>query len=296
MSFKEFKCWESIDGTAVRKQEIDASFSMVMEQAKAIEAEYISRTLKIRSRRLSMTVAAAAAAVLLVVTPLAAYLYLRAGTEDRLTECSVPMGEIKEITLADGSKVTLNAGSTLSYPEEFGQKRIVKLSGEATFNVTASKTHPFIVKTDDICVTAHGTVFNVCDYPSDLTACATLCSGKIGVSRTRSDDKEILLAEDHVLTYEKSTGATVVTYMKGDEATSWKNGDLIIRSMKLEQVMKVIERKFDITVHLTTDKYVNATLTAKFINNESLVEIMDAFRKLLPGMEYVIEDDNIYIR
>ncbi len=294
MSLNKFKGWEHIDGSSVPKHEIEKSFSIVMQKARAIEKEYISRMLKNRTTRVIKIVAAAV--ILLIAMPFAAYMYLGNRQSCPMLEYSAPMGEIRQITLSDGSEVVLNAGSTLSYPVEFGRKRIVTLSGEAFFHVSASKTHPFMVRTDDICVTAHGTIFNVCDYPSDPAACAALCSGRISVSRSDGTGQEIRLIENQALTFEKATGATTVGNVETADIISWKDGDLRIRSMKLEQVMNVVERKYNVNIHLTTDRYSNAVLTAKFINNESLAETMDAICKLVPGMEYIIEDNNIYIR
>lgn len=295
MSFKEFNGWEYIDGTGVQQKEIDTSFAIVMQQARAIEGKYISKLLKQRATRLRKAIAATAAIVILIAIPVAIHLYHQREDMNTIAEASVPNGQIKEIILEDGSKVTLNASSTLSYPEKFERKRIVTLSGEAVFEVSSSRTRPFIVKTEDIKITAHGTVFNVRNYPSDPIVCATLCSGKISVSRSDKKTREINLEKDQSLTYEKKTGATVVTTVKAEDVTSWKDGDLRIGAMKLEQVVKVIERRFDVCIHLTTDKYSNATLTAKFINNETLVEVMDTICKLIPGMKYVMEDDHIYI-
>ena len=213
-----------------------------------------------------------------------------------MNEYTAARGEIVQVTLPDGSTVVLNSESTLIYPEKFGRKRAVTLSGEALFTVTASKRHPFTVSTDDICVTAHGTVFNVSDYPDELTASATLCSGVVSVCKTSDDNREVTLTPDQALTLEKTTGSMTVKKTDAQEATSWKDGNLRMRSLPLEQALKIVERKFDVDIHLTTDKYNDAVLTAKFINDESLVELMDALCKLIPGMQYTIEDKNIYIR
>ena len=213
-----------------------------------------------------------------------------------MNEYTAARGEIREIILPDGSAVVLNSGSTLTYPEKFGRKRTVTLSGEALFTVTASKKHPFIVSTYDICVTAHGTVFNVSDYPDELTASATLCSGVVSVSKSGDENREVTLTPDQSLTMEKSTGSMTVRKTDAQEASAWKDGNLRMRSLPLEQALKIVERKFDVDIHLTTDKYNDAVLTAKFINDEGLVELMDALCKLVPGMQYTIEDKNIYIR
>ena len=77
----------------------------------------------------------------------------------------VPTGQHVEIMLADGSKVWLNSGSTLTFPSKFnGKKRMVELDGEGFFEVKSDKEHPFIVSTSKYQVKAVGTSFNIYDY------------------------------------------------------------------------------------------------------------------------------------
>ena len=294
MSSDNFKGWENVDGSKVSREETESAFNAVMQKARQIESAYISKKMKDKAVWLKKIAVAAAAVAVLVLSPLAAYYIINSPVD--MNEYTAARGEIREIILPDGSAVVLNSGSTLTYPEKFGRKRTVTLSGEALFTVTASKKHPFIVSTDDICVTAHGTVFNVSDYPDELTASATLCSGVVSVSKSGDENREVTLTPDQSLTMEKSTGSMTVRKTDAQEASAWKDGNLRMRSLPLEQALKIVERKFDVDIHLTTDKYNDAVLTAKFINDEGLVELMDALCKLVPGMLYTIEDKNIYIR
>lgn len=296
MSLNEFKGWERIDGSAVSTEETNEAFSVVMRTAKSIENDYISKKVRERAIRVRRAIAAAAIAVLLVVAPISAYLYLHTdgNNPEPIAQHSVPKGQISETILSDGTKVILNAGSTLSYPENFGRIRRVSLTGEAIFYVSASKIRPFIVGTETLQVHAHGTVFNVCDYPEDEHASTTLCSGEISV-RT-NNEKESVLDEGQILKYEKSSGAAAIMETDADDVVSWKDGEFRIKSMSLSQVMKIIERRYDVNVHITTAAYNNAVLTIKFLNDESLEQVMEAISRLIPGMSYSIEDNDIYIR
>ena len=296
MSLNEFKGWERIDGSAVSTEETNEAFSVVMRTAKSIENDYISKKVRERAIRARRAIAAAAVVVLLIVVPISAYFYLNTEGDnpEPTAQYSAPKGQISEIVLSDGTKVILNAGSTLSYPDNFGRVRQVSLTGEAVFYVSASKIHPFIVSTETLQVRAHGTVFSVCDYPEDEQASATLCSGKISVNR--NNENEIHLNKEQIFKYEKVTGATSIMEIDADEVISWKDGELIIKSISLNQVMKIIERRYDVNVHITTAAYNNAVLTIKFLNGESLEQVMEAISRLIPGMSYSIEDHDIYIR
>ena len=296
MSLNEFNGWEKIDGSAVSTEETNESFSAVMKAAKFIENDYISKKVRERAIRVRRVIAAAAVVVLLIVVPISAYFYLNTEGDnpEPTAQYSAPKGQISEIVLSDGTKVILNAGSTLSYPDNFGRVRQVSLTGEAVFYVSASKIRPFIVSTETLQVRAHGTVFSVCDYPEDEQASATLCSGKISVNR--NNENESHLNKEQIFKYEKATGATSIMEIDADEVISWKDGELRIKSISLNQVMKIIERRYDVNVHITTAAYNNAVLTIKFLNGESLEQVMEAISRLIPGMSYSIEDHDIYIR
>ena len=296
MSLNEFNGWERIDGSAVSTEETNEAFSAVMKAAKFIENDYISKKVRKRAIRVRRVIAAAAVAVLLIVVPISAYFYLNTEGDnpEPTAQYSAPKGQISEIVLSDGTKVILNAGSTLSYPDNFGRVRQVSLTGEAVFYVSASKIRPFIVSTETLQVRAHGTVFSVCDYPEDEQASATLCSGKISVNRNNENESHLNI--DQIFKYEKATGATSIMEIDADEVISWKDGELRIKSLSLNQVMKIIERRYDVNVHITTAAYNNAVLTIKFLNGESLEQVIEAISRLIPGMSYSIEDHDLYIR
>ena len=297
MSYNRFGGWENIDGSSVKAEEIEASFTAVMQKAKEIESTYLSRVIKEKAARLKKLIATAAVITLLILSPFAVRYYLNEQDTPFVAsnKVAVARGKIHEITLPDGSNVILNAGSLLSWGDDFGsERRIVHLEGEALFDVTADKSLPFVVRTDNITVTAYGTVFNVCDYPSDPTASATLHSGVIGVKKDKTD--EITINPNQTLTLEKKSGAITVRKTNADEMTSWTKGGLCLISMPLEQILKNIERKFDVTIHMTTGKYDHTVLTAKFVNDETLEELMKVLCQLIPGMTYRIDNNNVYIK
>lgn len=295
MSSDKFS-WENIDGSEVTVDEIEASFRKVMDKAREAEKAYAEESGRRRTRLVRRICACAAAAVVLMMIPVGIHLY-NSSQETALMamqEADAQRGEILSITLPDGSLVTLNAGSTLKYPEEFGKERVVELSGEAFFEVVSSERNPFIVKTSDICVTAHGTSFNVSAYPEDRMAGATLCTGCISVEHSGSQKAGLKPGQTYIL--DRTTGAATVRQASAEDLTAWKDGHICIISQPVDKVFRMMERKFDVNIHLTTDRYEKAVLTAKFINGESLDEMLSAVCHLVPGMEYSKEGKDIYIR
>ena len=106
----------------------------------------------------------------------------------------VPTGQHVEIMLADGSKVWLNSGSTLTFPSKFnGKKRLVELDGEGFFEVKSDKEHPFIVSTSKYQVKAVGTSFNVYDYQDSPQFEAALLNGKVEVTTNAKKSSVVIL-------------------------------------------------------------------------------------------------------
>ena len=106
----------------------------------------------------------------------------------------VPTGQHVEIMLADGSKVCLNSGSTLTFPSKFnGKKRMVELDGEGFFEVKSDKEHPFIVSTSKYQVKAVGTSFNIYDYQDSPQFEAALLNGKVEVTTNAKKSSVVIL-------------------------------------------------------------------------------------------------------
>lgn len=108
------------------------------------------------------------AAMIAVCMVLSALLLMKNSGEEIIYVVNTGYQSMDSVRLADGTKVMLNAGSRLTYPKEFsGEKREVQLSGQAFFEVTPDKTHPFVVKTQKMDVTVLGTSFEVFSYDGD---------------------------------------------------------------------------------------------------------------------------------
>ena len=102
----------------------------------------------------------------------------------------MPKRSLAKVILSDGSVVTINAGSRLEYPPEFGKKsRNVYLTGEAYFEVAHAKGKSFIVHTKELEIEALGTEFNVRAYPDDKIVEALLVKGKIAVNSKISENE-----------------------------------------------------------------------------------------------------------
>ncbi|WP_119080610.1 FecR family protein [Chitinophaga alhagiae] len=154
---------------------------------------------------------------------------------------NTPRGRVFHITLPDGSGVWLNAASTLRYPTSFsGADRTVELSGEAYFNISPQAGKPFKVKAAGQEVVVLGTGFNVSAYSNDAQMTTTLLHGKVAVnSKVLRPGEQARIAEG---------GALQISRADTSQVMAWKNGMFNFENAGIHEVMKQLERWYDIDV------------------------------------------------
>ena len=219
----------------------------------------------------------------------------RANEDMHVVELYVPYGEMRHIVLPDNSSVHLNSGATLFYPHKFnGRTRSIYLSGEAKFTIAPNKDKPFIVKTNDIDVTATGTVFNVSSYPDSRNAVATLVEGSIEVS-VKNEGTTYCLHHQEQIVYDREARSVKRRDIRTDAVGEWEKGLLAFRSAPLHNIIKEIERHFDVRICLNSTNLGNEALTVKFAENETLADVLHTIRQLVPDLKYKIENKTVYI-
>lgn len=215
-----------------------------------------------------------AAILLLPLLILSAYLYFKPASQiaETYQELFTPYGTWSVVNLPDGSKVWLNAGSSLKYPTQFNDKqRVVSMQGEAYFEVESDKEHPFIVKTKQLTVEATGTAFNVNAYAPDHVAAVTLVKGKVAV--TLDQKKTISLSPGEKIDYNLTTSLYNVNKTNTYKWCSWKDGILIFRDDPLEYVFKRLGQTYNVEFILKDAELGKYSYKATF-EGESLNEIL----------------------
>ena len=297
--------WEDHIDDRLNPEELDRAFSRVMAKADDIENARDRKVRKNSGRRTFFTAAisscaAAALAALVCFTALRTDAFKSsdalAESAPVMREISTNNGQTMSLTLPDSSKVILNAGSTIIFPEKFtSSERSVYLLGEAIFDVAHDEDKPFTVNTSDLAISVHGTVFNVNSYPESASSAATLCEGSISAV-LKSSGERILLVPDQRLSYDRASSTAKVMRVNSAEDTAWERGDLCFRSENIHGIARAIERKYGMTTYVTSGKYDDMILTAKFVHGETLEQMLGAICRLVPGMKYRVENDCIYIR
>ncbi|WP_319501471.1 FecR domain-containing protein [uncultured Draconibacterium sp.] len=212
------------------------------------------------------------AAVLFI--PLAIAFFFTLGKKDismEMQTVSTPLASKTYFVLPDGSEVWLNSGSTLSYPKQFSRKRrMVKLSGEAYFDVQKSKT-PFEVVTENVQVNVLGTAFDVMSY-SNTNPEVTLERGKVQLI-TNSGEQQIL-APGQQAVIDAENSSIQVQNVDTEIYSSWIDNKLIFRNESLKDVIERLERWYNIEIELDGQFVSDKKLTAT-IEYESITEVMD---------------------
>jgi ferric-dicitrate binding protein FerR (iron transport regulator) len=233
---------------------------------------------------------------------------------------TVPLGAKSSITLPDGTKAWLNAGTELTYNQDYGRKkRMLFLTGEAFFDVAKDKSHPFIVNTSDVVIRALGTQFNVKAYPEEGTITTTLVEGKIDVRILRANKqvRRITLSPNEEIVYyapgynkkeqtkshkEKTAVPSsvnrintkevhVITNVNTKLVTSWKDSRWIIDREPLGSLVPLLERRYNLKIIFRDEELKHYNFTGT-IQNETAEQIMNALRFTAP-LEYLISNDTI---
>jgi ferric-dicitrate binding protein FerR (iron transport regulator) len=158
---------------------------------------------------------------------------------------ATPRGSKYVVLLPDGSKVWLNAASSLRYPTAFTHTREVTLTGEAYFDIAANTGLPFKVHAGAMQVQVLGTAFNVMAYDNEAAVAATLLEGRVAVG-DKSTLRQLKPGEQALL---QSNGTMQVTSQVNiHQVVAWKNNYLQFDETELAYVMRQIERWYDVAV------------------------------------------------
>lgn len=186
------------------------------------------------------------------------------------------LAQTRTIQLPDGTEVTLNRYTSLSYPKKFkGEKREVQLSGEAYFDVTKDKSRPFIVQAETVEVEVLGTRFNVEAYPNDELIKTTLFEGSVAMS-TPHEAERIILKPQQSATYDKRAKNRLEAEEEenaGDEL-AWKSGGLIFSNLPLKEICRQLSNTFAVPIRIESPELGEYRMSGRFLDGENLEQIL----------------------
>ena len=209
----------------------------------------------------------------------AALLYLLNRGDDLIIKES-GLQEI-HFTLADGSEVWLNKGSTLTYPEEFSaDERVVNLEGEAFFKVSHNSDKPFIVLAQKARVKVLGTSFNVKAYEQAPVAEVFVLTGKVGLSAVDLEEQLLVLQPGQKGVLIKEQNLVSMEPTRDDNVLAWRTNKLVFRKAALVEVVPALESYFGIELQVTNPALLHCRFTSSF-NEPELGEVLEVLRHSL---------------
>ena len=188
---------------------------------------------------------------------------------------STPAATTTLVTLSDGTKVMLNANSTLEYPASFddAEVREVRLKGEAHFEVTKNPHRPFVVKAGEMQTQVLGTVFDVKAYRKDAPK-VTLMEGKVKVSNA---DTEVEMHPGQTATLQSDK---IVVSKASSSASDWLEGDFDMDQVTLAEAMSDIGAWYNKTVVFQSQANMDKLIHFRFSRRASLQEIITALNEM----------------
>jgi len=202
---------------------------------------------------------------------------------------STPTGGQYNIVLADGTKVFLNAVSSIKYPTQFnGDQRVVELEGEAYFEVAKDKSKPFIVKSDKQTIEVLGTHFNVHAYNNEAAVKTTLLEGSVAVS---SKNQKAILKPGQQSNI-SDNAKIAIREVDTEAAIAWKNGRFKFDNADLKSVMKQLERWYGIKVEYRGDVS-DVRFNGGTFRNKNLSEVLKVLE--LSNIKFKVEGKTITV-
>ena len=206
--------------------------------------------------------------------------------EPEMKTISTPRGKDYELVLSDGTVVLLNADSKITFPTRFtGNKRTVKLVGEAYFKVSKNKHRPFIVETGNLYTKVLGTEFNLKAYPhSDVNV--TLVKGSVVVN---AEGKEVMLKPGENAEYSEDKDIEVTT-VDTEGYIQWKDGYFYFDNVPLIDVVRDLGRWYNVNIEIRNNSLMSYRLHFIASRKASIKEFVDNLNEF--NYLHVVHKDN----
>ena len=224
-----------------------------------------------------------AAAIVGVMVLAAGLAYWFRNKAEELVVASAAHGQVREMLLPDGTKVWLNQSSVLKYPRAFeGKERHVYLDGEAYFEVNKTG-HPFIVSTQGMQIEVLGTTFNISAYPGEEYQ-ATLVSGSVKVDT--GEGQSLVLKPSQQASLIPGSGNIQVRTVDTAFYTSWVKGKINFKDQRLEDIMRILSRWYNIEVDYSDEALKNLRFGC-YVNR---------YEEIAPFLELLEATENIHVK
>lgn len=212
-------------------------------------------------------------------------------------ELNIPYGQVFELELSDGTLVHLNSGTTIKYPINFikGKNREVFINGEAYFDVVEDKAHPFLVHSEEVTVEVLGTEFNVSSYPENPEIQTVLVEGEVAMRNSETDEADMVLTPGTKGSWNKTTLSSRISEVDVNLYTSWIGGELVFRDTPFDEILTMLERRYNVSIENSKPDLNDKLLNARFsVEIETIDDVLRSMKNIL-GYKYQIDGRTIQI-
>ncbi len=214
----------------------------------------------------------------------------------QICEVTAPKGHVSKCILPDGSEVWINTNSSIIYnTNSFNKKsREVELVGEAYFEVTKNIEKPFKVKTKIANINVTGTSFNVKACVGSEIIEAVLSEGNIEMKLNSGNQQITFLSPGERALYKVGERNVVVDKVDAEFYTSWRNGEILFKDATLNDLIKELERIYDIRFHLKDPLLGEYRFRGMFSYNNNLIEALEKIKRTA-CINYYIENKEVWL-
>lgn len=291
--------WNQADSAYMEDEEISTAYNRLFE------TEITKEKAEPKTHRILYITRVAAIVIPLLVLIVFGKLYVQMRLQLKEAQTATLLQEhtnneeIKNVVLADGTKVKLYQSSVLLYSSAFNktEERRVFLSGEAFFDIKHNDARPFRVRTPHFKITDLGTSFVVSSYTDDNEVSATLKTGKIELCVLGQEDKIYRLNPNDQLIYNAKTKEVNLRKVPDDfDGMSWHNKKIDLNDVTLIEATRIIGQNFGIKFTFQSKQHQNTKITVHFNRGETLKGTMSIIKDLIPGLKYEIRNNEVLIR
>lgn len=228
-------------------------------------------------------------------------IYDKKYTQEKLkyNTLTIPNGKTFNVLLSDGTKVTLNAGSTLKYPTQFlnSGNRNVYVTGEAYLKVAKDSKRPFIVNVNNLNIRVLGTEFNVSSYPENKNTEVVLVEGSVCLypkNQSYQSATKTILKPGFKASYHQENQSITTNKVITNLYTAWMNGEIVCRDMTFLEILTKLERHYNVVIENSNKELATKKFNASF-RSEPIENVLKKLKNNY-GMDYQIEKDKIIIK
>lgn len=218
------------------------------------------------------------AAVLMILAVSAGAIYYFLKQQQPENQHVVAQNTSIENQLPDGSMVTLNTGASIDYPEKFKKnKRLVKLQGEAYFNVTHDQSKPFVVTADDIQIEVLGTSFYINTQAANDKVEVVLTTGKIAIYRKDKPQEKMILESGEKAEFSKTDQKITKLENNNENYMAFKTKKMVFTDTPLSEIVCNLNKIYSTNILIKDKSIADCKITVTF-NNQSLDAVLNVLK------------------